>query len=92
MQRGIERARKQDKTKALEIESWVDQLQSTHNVLPMDAACFRKAARLMEGKSKHLLEDAMIAAIARVHGLKVATRNTADFAHLGVDILNPFLR
>lgn len=32
----------------------------------------------------------MIAAIARVHQLTVVTRNTADFASLGVTLLNPF--
>lgn len=44
----------------------------------------------MEGKPEHLLEDAMIAATARVHGLRVATRNEADFARLGLDVVNPF--
>jgi hypothetical protein len=90
LQRGIERVRKQDKAKALEIETWLDQVDASHNVLSMDARCFREWARLMEGKSPHLLEDAMIAAIARVHRLRVATRNTGDFASLGVDLLNPF--
>jgi toxin FitB len=37
-----------------------------------------------------LIEDAMIAATARVHGLTVATRNTKDFVNLGVQVLNPF--
>lgn len=90
LQRGIERVRKQDKAKAVEIETWLDQLEASHNVLPMDARCFREWARLMEGKSGQLLEDAMIACIARVHHLSVATRNTADFASLDVDLINPF--
>jgi toxin FitB len=37
-----------------------------------------------------LIEDAMIAATARVHGLTMATRNTKDFVNLGVEALNPF--
>jgi len=90
LQRGIERTRSQDKPKALAIESWLDQLETTYNVLPMDAACFREWARLMEGKSDHLLEDAMIAATARVHALKVASRNENDFDLLRVDLVNPF--
>ncbi len=90
LQRGVEQTRKQDTAKALDIESWVDQLEASYNVLPMDARCFREWARLMEGKPDHLLEDAMIAAIARVHGLKVATRNESDFALLGAEFLNPF--
>src|SRR5271155_5549026 len=90
LQRGIERTRKQDRTKAQEIESWVDHLENTQNVLPMDAACFREWARLMEGRPDRLLEDAMIAATARVHGLTVATRNDKDFEALDVEFLNPF--
>jgi toxin FitB len=34
--------------------------------------------------------DAMIAAIARVHGAAVATRNVADFAACGVHVFDPW--
>jgi toxin FitB len=34
--------------------------------------------------------DAMIAAIARSHRAAVATRNTADFRHCGIDVINPW--
>jgi predicted nucleic acid-binding protein len=34
--------------------------------------------------------DALIAAIASVHGAAVATRDTHDFAELGIDVINPF--
>ena len=90
LQAGVERTRRQDADKAREIEWWVDQLEDSYQVLPMDSKCFREWARLMEGKSYHLLEDVMIAATARVHGLTVATRNERDFAQLDVDIINPF--
>jgi predicted nucleic acid-binding protein len=90
LQRGIERTRRQNAEKAREINRWVDQLEMSNNVLAMDSLCFREWARLMEGKSDHLLEDAMIAATARVHALTVATRNENDFALLGVDRINPF--
>jgi len=90
LQAGIERTRAQDAKKAEEIEGWVDQLADSIQVLPMDALCFREWARLMNRKSDHLIEDAMIAATARVHGLTVATRNERDFATLGVTLLNPF--
>ncbi len=34
--------------------------------------------------------DAMISAIARVHGLIIATRNIKDFAPMGVRVQNPW--
>lgn len=46
--------------------------------------------RLKEGKPDRILEDVMIAATARVHGLVVATRNESDFARLQVRTFNPF--
>ena len=56
----------------------------------MDVPCFREWACLMEGKPDQHLEDAMIAATARVHQLIVATRNERDLARLGVQVVNPF--
>jgi predicted nucleic acid-binding protein len=34
--------------------------------------------------------DGLIAATAKVHGLTMVTRNTKDFDHTGVRLLNPF--
>ena len=90
LQAGIERTRRQNEAKAREIEAWADQLEESYHVLPMDTRCFREWARLMEGKPDHLLEDVMIAATARIHSLKVATRNERDFELLEVEIVNPF--
>ncbi len=77
--------------KALDIEGWLLQVAAGYNVLPMDAAVFRVWAQLMHRKSDTIYEDAMIAATAKVHGLTVVTRNTADFITFGVPLLNPFL-
>jgi predicted nucleic acid-binding protein len=44
----------------------------------------------MDRKPGSLSEDAMIAAIARVHGLVVATHNERDFERLDIRIVNPF--
>ncbi|WP_366143488.1 PIN domain-containing protein [Rhodoferax sp.] len=35
--------------------------------------------------------DAMIAATALEHGMTVVTRNVADFASTGVQLINPFI-
>ena len=56
----------------------------------MDAAAFRAWARLMHHRSDTLIEGAMIAATASVHGLSVVTRNVVDFKPFGVSVLNPF--
>jgi toxin FitB len=90
LQVGVERTRHQDHRKAGEIELWIDQLANSYQVLPMDTLCFRAWARMMEGRAEYLLEDVMIAATARIHQLTVATRNERDFAHLDVQVLNPF--
>jgi hypothetical protein len=90
LQAGIERTRRQDPAKAIEIESWADQVAASYQILPMDTPCFREWGRIMDGKPDRLLEDAMIAATARVHQLIVATRNEGDFTQLDVRILNPF--
>ncbi len=37
------------------------------------------------------LTDSLIAAIAKRHHLTLATRNTADFAHTGLRVVNPFV-
>ena len=90
IQAGIELTRDQDPQKAAEIEAWLDLVAGSYNVLPMDGPAFRCWAKLMHRKSDTLYEDAMIAAIAKVHGLTVVTRNVADFSSFEIGVLNPF--
>jgi len=90
LQAGVELTRQQDPLKADEIENWINQLEQTHQVLPMTADIFREWARIMHGKSNELIEDAMIAATARIHQFKVVTRNTKDFERFDVAVINPF--
>jgi len=90
IQAGIEITKEQDPAKAREIETWLDQVADTFQVLPMDGGVFRRWARLMHRASDTLYEDAMIAATALTHNLQVVTRNVADFKSFGVALLNPF--
>jgi len=92
IQAGIGLTREQDPDKANEIEAWLELVAGAYNVLPMDTAAFRAWARLMhrKWKSDTIYEGAMTAAIAKVHGLIVATRNVADFNALGLEVFNPF--
>ena len=66
LQAGVELTKRQNPTKASEIESWLDQLAASYQVLAIDVPCFREWGRIMDGKPDQLLEDAMIAATARV--------------------------
>lgn len=91
LQAGIELTRRQDKPKAQAIEGWLDALAGSYQILPMDGRIFRECAKLMDGRSDELFEDAMIAATARIHRLTVVTRNTRDFAGFEVPLINPFV-
>lgn len=90
IQAGIELTREQDPGKARDLEIWLDEVSQSFNILPMDGPAFRCWARLMHHQSDTLYEDAIIAAIATVHQLVLVTRNTRDFQHFGVELLNPF--
>jgi len=90
IQAGIELSREQDARKAEEIEQWLNRVCDTFRILPMDGPAFRCWARLMHRQSDTLYEDAMIAAIAKVHQLTVLTRNVSDFRRFDVPLLDPF--
>lgn len=90
IQSGIEITREQDQAKASEIETWLEQVAESYNILNMDARTFRVWARLMHRRTDDLVEDAMIAATAAIHRLTIATRNVRDFEGFGVPTFNPF--
>lgn len=90
IQAGAEITRERDAAKAAEIEAWLELVAGTWNVLAADGPVFRAWARLMHARDDRLIEDALIAATALVHGLTVVTRNVKDFRKLGVAVLDPF--
>lgn len=92
IQAGIEITREQDVEKANEIETWLDSVAQTYNVIPVDGHIFRRWAQLMHRRPDHHIEDALIAATALVRGLSVVTRNVDDFKPFGVSLINPFTK
>ena len=90
IQAGVEKLRQRDPQKAQEIEQWVDRVEQTFAVLPVDGRIFRLHARWMLARPDHAYEDALIAATAQVHGLTLVTRNARDFVHFDVPLFDPF--
>jgi predicted nucleic acid-binding protein len=90
LQRGVEFTRMQNPARAVEIERWIDLLVSSSQVIDFDVAAAREYSRLRRHKQDFVSEDAMIAAIAKVNGYTLVTRNAKDFAQFGIAIFNPF--
>jgi predicted nucleic acid-binding protein len=91
VRRGIERIRRRDSDQAEVYERWLATLQARYSgrILPITAEIAEEWGRL--NAPDPLPEvDGLLAATARVHGLTLVTRNTADFARTGVRLLNPF--
>lgn len=90
---GISREQKRDTVFAAELDQWFRTivLPRFHGrILPFDADAASIAGKLPTA-DKRPSPDAMIAAIALLHGLDVVTRNTAHFEPLGVRCLNPWM-
>ncbi len=93
--KGIALLRESPKKRAL--ETWLETLQRSYadRLLPIDLETSRiwgelTATAQKAGRPVHAA-DGLIAATALRHGLRVMTRNTADFERTGVWLLNPWV-
>jgi predicted nucleic acid-binding protein len=92
IERGALQIARKDETQGKILRAWIDDhvlALFESRILAVDSAVALRCARLHipDPRSER---DAMIAATALVHGMTVVTRNVADFAATGVDLLDPW--
>jgi predicted nucleic acid-binding protein len=89
---GVLSIERKDATQGAILRLWLQRHvlpEFSERTLPVDTAVAQRCARLHVPDRRNE-RDALIAAIALVHGMTVATRNVADFEPTGVTIINPW--
>jgi len=89
---GVARMERRDPQQGRRLRSWLSEralIAFADRILPIDLAVAQRAAAL-HSPDPRPERDALIAATAMVHGLRVVTRNVSDFAPMGVDVVNPW--
>ena len=91
IRKGIEGLRGRDAGKANVLYLWLEQLQISFQsqILPVDIAISQEWGRLSSLHTVPVI-DGLLAATAMAHGLVLVTRNTRDFADLGIQLISPF--
>jgi predicted nucleic acid-binding protein len=91
IRQGIERLRRRDPAQSGVYEDWLSTLLRDYadRIVPVTAEVAEEWGRLNVPDPLPVI-DGLLAATARVRGWTLVTRNTADLAHSGVRLLNPF--
>ena len=91
IRRGIELKRRNDPQQAKALDRWFSQMRTRlgDRVLPVDEPVAEAWAMLGIPNPLPLI-DGLLAATAKVHGLRLVTRNVADIAATGVSVFDPF--
>jgi predicted nucleic acid-binding protein len=89
--KGIAIKARTDPPQAAALMRWLDELRFVYagRILPVDDAVAIGWGRLMAQRSRPV-PDSLIAATARAFNKVVVTRNVADFADAGVDVVDPW--
>lgn len=89
---GILLMERRDPAQGARLRAWMEdyvQPEFAERTVPVDGVVARACARLHVPDPRPE-RDAFIAASALVHGMTLVTRNVADFAPMGVAIVNPW--
>lgn len=92
LEAGVCRAERRDAAQGAVLRRWLEQQvlpAFAGRLLPVDVAVARRSGQL-HGAQSRPASDALIAATALEHGLILVTRNVADFAPMGVKLVNPW--
>ncbi|HEV2784329.1 MAG TPA: type II toxin-antitoxin system VapC family toxin [Actinophytocola sp.] len=92
VEKGIAKVRERgDHRQAALFESWLDDVVDKfgERIVPVTTEIAREWGT-QSGRRPVSIADALIAATARVHNLRLVTRNVKDFEDAGVRVLNPF--
>jgi toxin FitB len=91
IRRGIELKRRRDPQQAKFLDRWFMEMRTRlgDRVLPIDEP-IADAWALLSVPHRLPLEDGLLAATAKVHGLTLVTRNVMDVARTGVSLFDPF--
>ena len=91
IRRGIERLKRRDPVGAEVYETWLCTVLRDYadRILPVDAEIAEEWGRMSVPNPIPIM-DGLMAATAKVRGMTLVTRNTADVERTGVRLLNPF--
>jgi predicted nucleic acid-binding protein len=89
--KGVAVWERSDPVAAAALGRWLNGLRHDYadRILQIDDAVATAWGQLMARRT-FPVPDGLIAATARVHNLTVVTRNVADFADTGVEVMNPW--
>ncbi len=91
IRRGVENVRRRDPDSAAVLDSWLARLSEAHRdrIVPVDRPIAEEWGR-MNVPDPLPVVDGLLAATARILGLTLVTRNTADVRSTGIELFDPF--